>query len=244
MFIGNWKMNKTVVDAKSFVTDFLPQVKSSSDLIVLAVPFTAIFTVSQMTQGSNVFVAAENIYEEEEGAYTGEVSAKMVKEAGARYVILGHSERRNYFQESHALVNKKIKISLKHGLRPIVCIGETLDEREEGLTEDILEEALENTLLDLTQEDMESIFIAYEPIWAIGTGVASTAEEAGKVHDFCRKWIAHKWGQSVADKQCILYGGSVKEENIDLLLKTHDIDGVLVGGASLNSSSFAHIINI
>lgn len=243
VFSGNWKMNKTVAQTESFVKEFLPLVKSSDHLIILIVPFTNIAIASHLCKGSRVLVGAQNIHEEEEGPFTGEVSAKMVKSAGAEYVILGHSERRNYFQESSALVNRKIKMALKHGLKPILCIGETLDERQEELTEEVLRTQLEESLQDLTAEEMEHLLIAYEPIWAIGTGVASSTEEAEKVHAFCRRWVANQWNEQVADKLSILYGGSVKEDNIVSLLTSPDIDGGLVGGASLNAISFSRIVN-
>ena len=188
-------------------------------------------------------IGAQNIHDQIEGAFTGEVSARMIKECGARFCIIGHSERREYFQESNLLINRKVKRALKEKIMPILCIGETLQEREGGLVEATLKTQLEECLMSLTEEEVKQIVIAYEPVWAIGTGKTATKDEAQDVHAFIRNYMKDSMGRTVADDLPILYGGSVKPENISSLMVEPDIDGALVGGASLDVTSFAQIVN-
>ncbi len=238
---GNWKMNKTNREALSFLAKLTPQIGNTSCQVLLAVPFTLLQTVKNNALG--VMTGAQNMHDAAEGAYTGEISAGMLKDAGALFVLLGHSERRHLFHESSAWINKKVFSALAEGLMPIVCIGETLQEREQGKTKEILEAQLRESLDRLSKEQIENSMIAYEPVWAIGTGVTATPQQAQEMHAFCRKWLAEKWGQSTADLVPLLYGGSVKPDNIRSLLEQSDIDGVLVGGASLSPDIFAQLIN-
>jgi len=235
---ANWKMNKTVEEVKAGIASFLPMVKDISDVdILLAPPFTSLYTAAKLLEGSNVILAAQNIHFEESGAYTGEVSAEMVRSAGSAYVIIGHSERRQYFHETDEIVNRKIKTARKNGLDVIVCIGESLEEREANKTFEVLEKQLAGSLKDLT---LEGVTIAYEPIWAIGTGKTASKEQANEAHAHIREWLKHNL--LGADDVRIQYGGSVKPDNIEALMSQPDIDGALVGGASLKPDSFAKIV--
>jgi triosephosphate isomerase len=236
---ANWKMNKTAPEAVDFVQSFLPLVKDVNDAeIVIAPPFTALHAVSSKIKGTNVALSAQNVYYEEKGAFTGEVSPVMLKDAGCEYVIIGHSERRQYFYESDEIVNKKIKSAQKNGLKAIFCIGETLSQREGGKTFDVLNSQIEKGLKEI---DASGIVAAYEPVWAIGTGKTATPDQAQEAHLHIRSRLMNLVGEA-ADKIRILYGGSVTPENVDSLMACPDVDGALVGGASLKPDSFERIV--
>jgi triosephosphate isomerase len=239
---GNWKMHMTIAEAKNLATAI---VKASADLpeaeIVLAPPFTALSEVKKVLEDGSVQLAAQNIFWEENGAFTGEVSAPMLREAGCQYVIIGHSERRQYFGETDAGVNKKIKAALKFGVFPIFCIGESLAERERGETMDVISRQIRGGLEGLAAEDFKSIVVAYEPVWAIGTGKTATPGQAEEVHSHIREKLALGYGTGPAECAIILYGGSVKPATSFALLSEKNIDGFLVGGASLEAESFIQI---
>ncbi|MEW6614530.1 MAG: triose-phosphate isomerase [Thermodesulfobacteriota bacterium] len=239
---GNWKMNKTVSEAVDLISNLKGLVSDVTDLeIVVAPPFLAIYHVAQEVKGSNIHVSAQDVFWEEEGAYTGAVSPKMLLDIGCEYVIIGHSERRQYFSETDETVNKKIKSSLQHGLIPIFCVGETLQQREAGETFNIIETQIKSGLSGFSPSDMEDVIIAYEPVWAIGTGRTATGEQAEEVHSSIRKLLKEIY-KDTADSIRILYGGSVKPDNIDGLMAKPNIDGALVGGASLKADDFARIV--
>jgi triosephosphate isomerase len=236
---ANWKMNKTIAETREFISQFVPGVKDSPDVdIVLAPPFTSLAAAAEDLKNTNIFLAAQNIFYEEKGAYTGEISPLMLVDAGCTYVIIGHSERRQYFIETDETVNKKIKAAGKAGLGVIVCIGESLEEREAGRTFDVLLRALEKGLDGIGPQNM---VIAYEPIWAIGTGKTATPEQAQEVHAYIRQQLGVFYGNK-ADELCIIYGGSVTPENVDSLMACEDVDGALVGGAGLKVESFTRIV--
>lgn len=242
---GNWKMYKTIPEALEFVRAFKPLVVASTHCeIVIAPPFTAIKPVSARLEGSNVEVAAQDVAAEPgPGAFTGEVSASMIKDAGARWTIIGHSERRQYYGETDESVNSKLRAAIGEGLLPIVCVGERLEERDAGRAEQVVESQLGGGLRNLTVSEASRIIIAYEPIWAIGTGRTATPETAQQMHAFIRFRITTMFGEGLSGKIRILYGGSVKPDNIASLMNQADIDGALVGGASLEADSFARIVN-
>jgi triosephosphate isomerase len=241
---GNWKLFKTTKEAKDLVTSLIPEVKGNDRVEIIVAPvFTALTTVSKAVDGTNVMLAAQDCFWEEEGAYTGEVSPGLLKDAGCSHVIIGHSERRQFFGETDETVNKKIKAALARGLIAIFCIGETLAERESGRTFDILKLQATKGLAGFPKEMLEDIIIAYEPVWAIGTGKTATDEQAQKAHAFIRSLVADLYDGSTADRIRILYGGSVKPDNIKGLMTQPDVDGALVGGASLKSESFSAIVN-
>ena len=234
---ANWKMNKTSQETEEFINSFIPLVKGINDVDILIAPtLISIETASKLLKSSNVLLGAQNVYHEESGAYTGEVSPDMLLAAGCSHVIIGHSERREYFSETDEVVNKKIKLARSKGLEVILCIGESLEQRESNKTFDILSGQLAGSLADLT---LDGITIAYEPIWAIGTGKTATKEQANETHTFIREWLGKN--KENADKVRIQYGGSVKPENIEELMAQPEIDGALVGGASLKPDSFAKI---
>jgi triosephosphate isomerase len=240
---GNWKMNKTATEAKVLVEELKAKVKDITSVeIVVCPPFTSIDAAVKAAAGSNVKVGAQNIHWAENGAFTGEISAQMLKEAGVEYVIIGHSERRQYFGETDETVNKRLKAALAAGLKPIVCIGELLDEREGGHTQKVLFTQLEGGLSGITGEQMEGIVIAYEPVWAIGTGKTATPEMAEETHCYIRQQLGDMFGQEVAGKIRIQYGGSMKADNAASLVAQKNIDGGLIGGASLKADSFADLI--
>lgn len=240
---GNWKMYKTVAEATEYVNEFLILVKDVENVeIVLCPPFTALGPIQGMTQGSNVRVAAQNMHFEPEGAFTGEISAPMLVEIGVDDVILGHSERREYFAENDVDLAKKVTVALGAGLRPILCVGETDDEREAGKTEEKIKSQIVGGLTSITPEQLPEIVIAYEPIWAIGTGKTATPQIAQEIIHLIREALAGQFGAEVASRVRILYGGSVKPGNIDDLMAEDDIDGALVGGASLSAADFARIV--
>ncbi|MFZ0662188.1 MAG: triose-phosphate isomerase [Acidobacteriaceae bacterium] len=240
---ANWKMYKTPAQAQEFVAGFLPLVVGHDrDEIVVCPSDTSLSVVIAATTGSNVAVGGQNMYFADEGAFTGETSPLMLKAIGATHVILGHSERRRYFGETDETVNKKLLAALKHELKPIVCIGEVLAERESGKTEEVLLRQVRKGFAGVTAEQAASIVIAYEPVWAIGTGKTATPDMAAAAHAIVRKEIAEVLGEPAAQAMRILYGGSVKPENASALMAEPDIDGALVGGASLDPTSFAKIV--
>jgi triosephosphate isomerase len=242
---GNWKMYKLLAESVQTALDLKPLVANANHCeVVIAPVFTALKTVADRLEGSNIAVAAQDCAPEKDfGAHTGEVSASMIKDVGCRYVIIAHSERRQFYGETDESVNRKIKAAVAAGLTAIVCIGESLAEREAGRAESIVETQLNGGLEGLTVADMERIIIAYEPVWAIGTGKTATPEQAQEMHGYIRRKIEESHGKSVADSLRILYGGSAKPDNIDDLMAQPDVDGALVGGASLEAESFAKIVN-
>jgi len=237
---GNWKMNNTVAESLALAKAIQEGACGiQGGTVVLAPPFTALFSVGEMIKGSSLFLAAQNMYYEDKGAYTGEVSPAMLKDVGCTYVIIGHSERRKYFQESDADVNLKVKKALDAGLTPIMCVGETDEEREKGITKEVVGRQVKNGLAGLRKID--HIVIAYEPVWAIGTGKVATSAQAQEVHAFIRNLLKEIYG-GAADDLNVLYGGSVTKDNIGDLIAMDDIDGALVGGASLKADGFLGII--
>lgn len=240
---GNWKMFKTVQEAVVYAKEFRRMVKDIDDVeIVLAPPFLAVHAVAEAARNSVVAVAAQNLFWEKEGAFTGEVSAQMVREAGAEYAIIGHSERRQQFGETDLTVNRKVGAAIAAGLIPIVCIGETLDEREKNETMDVLDRQIKQGLDGITGEQVASLVIAYEPVWAIGTGRNASAEQAQDAHAHIRRRLRGWFGADAADRCRILYGGSVKPENVAAIMAQEDVDGALVGGASLQAEAFSEIV--
>jgi triosephosphate isomerase (TIM) len=243
LIAANWKMYKTWEQARDFVAAFLPLVEGHSrDEIVLCPPFVAIPAVVAAVHGSDVSVGGQDVFWEKEGAYTGAISVHMLRAAGCSHVIIGHSERRQYFGETDDTVNRKLHTALAAGLKPIVCVGEVLQERESGLTEDVLRRQCSIAFREISGGHAIPMAIAYEPVWAIGTGKTATPELAGEAHRVIRAEAAEAFGQGVAGQMRILYGGSVKPENAKLLMSHPDIDGALVGGASLDPRSFAAIV--
>ncbi len=240
---ANWKLNKTIKEAMEF-TALLKRLVTDTQAadIVVCPPFTALSNVADMLYESGIRAGAQDVYWEPKGAFTGEISAPLLKDAGAKYVIIGHSERRQFFHETHETVNKKTKAVLQAGLLSIVCIGETLAEREAGKTLKVLEAQLAGGLAGLSPEEMKTLVIAYEPVWAIGTGKVATAAQAQESHAFIRRWLSGAFGEETAAEVRIQYGGSVKPENIAELMREPDIDGALVGGASLDANAFADIV--
>jgi triosephosphate isomerase (TIM) len=239
---GNWKMYKTGSEAVEYINEIAPLVSSSNPEVLIAVPFTGIYQAAIASSKKHIRIGAQNMFYEEEGAFTGEVSALMLKDAGAEFVIIGHSERRQFFLEDDSIINKKVLHAMKNDLLVILCIGETLDQKKANKTEDVLRAQLLNGLKSVPK-DFTDFVIAYEPVWAIGTGVSATSEIAQKNHRFCRSVLAEQFSKNHAEKIPILYGGSVKGDNIKNLMEQKDIDGALVGGASLKPSSFEKIVN-
>ncbi len=240
---GNWKMNKLPNETISFFEEFAPLVANSENEVVICAPYTDLFYAILSAQNTNIKIGAENMHWEENGAYTGEVSPQMLKAIGVEYVIIGHSERRQYFAETDETVNKKIKAAYANGLKPIVCVGETLEQRESGMAFDIITSQTEKALNGLSEEQVANTIIAYEPISAIGTGKTATNEDANEAIKKIREKIAQIYGQTVADRVIIQYGGSMKPSNAKELLEMSDIDGGLIGGASLKADDFAAIVN-
>jgi triosephosphate isomerase len=241
---GNWKLYKTNREAVDLVTRLIPEVKKNKGVdIVVAPVFTALTSVKQAISGTNIMLAGQDCFWEEEGAFTGEVSPKLLLDAGCSHVIIGHSERRQFFGETDETVNKKIKAALAAGLTVLFCIGETLAQREAEKTFDVLKTQVTGGLSGIAGELLKSIIIAYEPVWAIGTGKTATDEQAQEAHAFIRSLVTGLYNQSAGDEMRILYGGSVKPENIKGLMTQPDIDGALVGGASLKAESFGAIVN-
>ncbi|MFW9987188.1 MAG: triose-phosphate isomerase [Candidatus Odinarchaeota archaeon] len=241
---GNWKMNRgTPNETNEMLDKFIPQVEGIDTVdIVIATPFTALTTAYEILKNTNIKLGAQNMYFEDKGAFTGEISPYFLKEIGVEYIILGHSERRDIFKETDALINKKLKKALSTDLKPIVCIGEHLEEREKGKTTEIIEHQINNTFKDISKEEIIKTIIAYEPIWAIGTGKTATPEQAEEIHIFIRNLLIKKFDKKTADLIRIQYGGSIKPNNAEDLFNKENIDGGLVGGASLQSDSLAQII--
>jgi len=243
LIAGNWKMHNNIPESLDLVRKILYGVQNITVLdILVCPPFTALKSVYDLIKGSNIKLGAQNVHWEMKGAFTGEISPLMLKDVGCEYVIIGHSERREYFKETDDIINKKIFAALKVGLKPIVCIGEKLEERESGVTEKVLEQQITEGLKGLSNEDMENITIAYEPVWAIGTGKTATPEIANTTQSFIRNKIKEIFNENIAEKIRILYGGSVKADNAKALLEQEHIDGALVGGASLDAENFIKII--
>lgn len=241
---ANWKMNKSVEEARTFVRELIPFLKNIEDReVVLCPPFTSLGSVAELIKDTNIALGAQNLYPEPSGPYTGEVSPLMLQEFDCRYVILGHSERRMHLFESHDLINRKVKAALNHKLSPILCVGEQLKDREAGREEEVVREHVIRGLLGVSKEDILHVVIAYEPVWAIGTGRNATPEDASRMHRFIRDILADIYGEEVANSIRIQYGGSVTPSNIDELMEEEEIDGVLVGGASLQAESFSRIVN-
>ncbi len=243
LIAGNWKMNKTSADGVTLVHDIVGAVGKQADVdIVVCPPFTALESVAKALEGSNVKLGAQNMHHEASGAFTGEISAAMLRAMFATHVILGHSERRTYFGENDEFINKKVLAALKNQLRPILCVGETLAEREAGSTLKVVQTQTERGLEGVSKDQATSLVIAYEPVWAIGTGKVATTEQAQEVHAFIRGLLVKLFGDAIAQKVRILYGGSMKPANAPELLAQTDIDGGLIGGASLEARSFVELV--
>jgi triosephosphate isomerase len=241
---GNWKMNKTATEARELATKLIPLVAGVLNRdIVLAPPFTALHAVAEVTKGTNLALSAQDLFWEDKGAFTGQISAEMLLDLGCKYVIIGHSERRQYFGETDATVQKKLRQALNKGLLPIVCVGETLSEREAGKANEVIARQLQGGLANVTAAEMQKVVIAYEPVWAIGTGKTATPEQAEEIHAFIRGKIKSSYSSEVADALRIQYGGSVTPENVSSLMVMPDIDGALVGGASLKPETFAALVH-
>ncbi len=244
LIAGNWKMFKTCSEA---VDTAVALVKNVADVsgrdVMIAPPYTALHSVSEVLAGSRVSVGAQNLFWEKEGAYTGEISAAMLASVGCRYVIIGHSERRQYFNETDETVNRRIQAALKGALIPVFCVGESEQVRNSGQTFSVLDKQIKNGLKNFLAKDLEKLVIAYEPVWAIGTGKTATSRQAQEVHEFLRSLLKKSLGQELADSIRILYGGSVKPDNITELMGLPDVDGALVGGASLNADTFSAIVH-
>ncbi|MCX4303134.1 MAG: triose-phosphate isomerase [Clostridia bacterium] len=240
---GNWKMNMLPNEAIEYIQAFEPMVKDANAEVILCVPYIDLFYCLMNAQGTNIKIGAQNMHFAENGAYTGEISPKMLKSIGVEYVIIGHSERRAYYGETDESVNKKIKAAFENELKPIVCVGETLEEREAGKTEEIITTQTRLALEGLDKEQVKATIIAYEPIWAIGTGKTATSDDANNSIKSIRAEIAKIYGEDVASEVIIQYGGSVKSSNAKELFETSDIDGGLVGGASLKPEEFSKIVN-
>ena len=240
---GNWKMNKTAAEAVALINDLKPLVAKAKPEVVVCVPYTDLWAVSEAIKGSKVKLGAENVAWADSGAFTGEISADMLKEIGVEYVIIGHSERRQYFGETDESVNMRLKQALSKGLKPIVCVGETLEQREKNRTKKVLKKQVLEGFKDIIESDFANIVIAYEPVWAIGTGKTATADDANKTIGYIRSLVKKTWGQDVAKSLRIQYGGSMKPSNAKELMAMRNIDGGLIGGASLKAEDFAGIVN-
>ena len=245
LIAGNWKMYKTISQARALAQGLAQALPKSfrSGCVVICPVFTALRDVYEVIKDSPIKLGAQDLYWESEGAFTGEVSGPILKDAGCSFVIIGHSERRKYFAEANESVNKKIKAALSCGLTPIVCVGETLKERKSNKTLNVVEDHIKGALEGIDEQNARCIVIAYEPVWAIGTGVNATPKQAEEVHNYIRGLFREIYSNDVSDKLLILYGGSVKPSNIEDLMKEEDIDGALVGGASLEADSFIQIVN-
>jgi triosephosphate isomerase len=241
---GNWKMNKTTAEARDLAAKLIPLVSGVKDReIVLAPTFTALQTVADTIKGTNMTLAAQNLFWEDKGAFTGEISAEMLLDLGCKYVIIGHSERRQYFGETDETVNKRVRQALNKGLLPIICVGELLSEREAGKANEVIDRQITGALKGVSAGEMQKIVLAYEPVWAIGTGKTATPDQANEIHAFIRQKIKSLYNVEVAEGLRIQYGGSVTPENVSALMAKPDIDGALVGGASLKPDSFAALVN-
>jgi triosephosphate isomerase (TIM) len=241
---GNWKMNNDINSTISLISSLVKSLNNNFNCdVIVCPPFTSLSEANNLLLNTVIKLGAQNMYFENEGAFTGEISAQMLKNAGAEFVILGHSERRAIFNESNSLINKKIKKAISSGLKPIFCVGETLEQREKDETKDVIKTQISGGLQDISNEEIKTLIIAYEPVWAIGTGRNATPEQAQEVHEFIRSLIKERYSMEIADNLIIQYGGSVKPDNAKDLLSQKDIDGALVGGASLKADSFLGIIN-
>ncbi|WP_334300147.1 triose-phosphate isomerase [Roseburia sp. MSJ-14] len=240
---GNWKMNKTPSEAKALLEEIIPLVKDAECEVVACVPYVDLATAIEVTKDTNIKIGAENCHWAESGAFTGEISTGMLKEMGVEYVVIGHSERRQYFGETDETVNKRTKAALAAGLKPIVCVGELLWERECDITNEVIARQIKLDLWDVTPEEMANVVIAYEPVWAIGTGKTATAEQAEEVCEFIRMCLKAKYGLEVASGVTIQYGGSMNDKNAAELLSKTNVDGGLIGGASLVAEKFAAIVD-
>jgi triosephosphate isomerase len=243
LIAGNWKLNKTTAEAVALATEIKNGADAPNVDVLVSPVFTVLATVAKALEGSKVFLAGQNMHSELSGAFTGEIAPTMLKDVGCSHVILGHSERRQYFGETDEGVAKKTKIALDNGLLPISCVGETLDEREGGKTMDVVGRQVDAILKAVSADEAEKVVIAYEPVWAIGTGKVATPEQAQEVHAFIRKRVGEVHGPAVADAVRILYGGSVKPDNVKGLMALPDVDGALVGGASLKADSFLKLVH-
>ncbi len=240
---GNWKMNNDINGTINLISNLVKSLNNSENCdVIVCPPFTSLSEANSQIKNTVIKLGAQNMYFENEGAYTGEISAQMLKSAGCEFVILGHSERRAIFNESDSLINKKIKKAISSGLKPIFCVGESLEQREKGVMKDIIKTQVTEGLNDISAEEIKTLIIAYEPVWAIGTGRNATPEQAQEVHEFIRSLIKEKYSEEIADNMIIQYGGSVKPDNAKDLLSQKDIDGALVGGASLKADLFLGII--
>ncbi len=239
---GNWKMNKTPSETAEFIKTFPDLVKNTENDVILCVPYVDLMVALELTKNTNIKIGAQNMHFKENGAYTGEISPKMLNEMGVEYVIIGHSERREYYNETDESVNLKIKSAISYDLKPIVCVGETLEQRESGVTKEFVTSQIRNAFQGILEKDLEKIIIAYEPIWAIGTGKTASSDDANEVCKWIRDEIRSLYG-NIADEIIIQYGGSVKSSNAKELFSMSDIDGGLVGGASLDPEEFSKIVN-
>lgn len=241
---GNWKMNNTIAETKQLISDLIPLVKDASCDVVICTPYTDLATAVEMTKGTNIKVGAENVHWAEKGAFTGEISADMLKELGVEYVIIGHSERRQYFGETDATVNQRMKAALAKGLKPIICVGETLEERESGKTDEVVIRQTKGAFEGIDKSELDKIVIAYEPVWAIGTGKTATKEDANNTIKVIRDQMAALYCNDCAqNKVRIQYGGSMNPKNVKELMEMPEIDGGLIGGASLKADDFSKVVN-
>ena len=240
---GNWKMNKNLQEGVALAAELKEKVNNPNCDVIIGTPFIHLATVAELVKGSPIAVAAENCADHASGAYTGEVSAEMVASTGATYCIIGHSERRTYYGETYEILREKVQLALANNLRPIFCIGEVKEEREANRQNEVVKAQLEGSVFNLSAEDFGKLVIAYEPVWAIGTGLTATPEQAQEIHAYIRSLIAEKYGKEVADNTSILYGGSCNAKNAAGLFANLDIDGGLIGGASLKADDFCAIIN-
>lgn len=239
---GNWKMHKTIAEALDFVNAVKDRVNNDNVEAVICAPFTLLKDLKEATKGTNIKIGAQNMHFEEKGAFTGEISPLMLKELDMDYVVIGHSERRQYFNETNETVNKKVLKALEVGIDPILCVGETLEEREAGNTKDVCKVQVEKALENVSKEDLAKVVIAYEPVWAIGTGKTATSEDANDVIAYIREVVANLYGE-LANEVRIQYGGSVKPSNVAEIMNQSDIDGALVGGASLEANDYVDLVN-
>ncbi|MDA3957656.1 triose-phosphate isomerase [Oceanispirochaeta sp.] len=243
LIAGNWKMNKTPSEAAALAKEIVPLVKNADCRVMVAPSFVCIPAVLEVLKGSNVIVAAQNMAGAESGAFTGETSVLMLKDLGVKMVILGHSERRHVYGETNEQINEKVKLALAHALTPVLCIGELLEEREAGKAESVCFEQLEKGLSGVSEAEMDNVVIAYDPVWAIGTGKTATPEDADAIHAACRKKVAALYSEAAAEKVVIQYGGSMNPGNVKTLMAMDNIDGGLIGGAALKADSFADLVN-
>lgn len=239
---GNWKMNKTATEAAELIDALIPAVKDAGCEVVICVPFTDLVTAVAKTKGTNIHVGAENVHFEKSGAFTGEISADMLTDLGVEYVVVGHSERRQYFAETDETVNKRAKAALAGGLKPIICVGESLTQREQGVTEELIRMQVKIALNGVTVDELKNVVIAYEPIWAIGTGKTATADQADEVNGWVREAVQDLYGEAVAKATVVQYGGSMNAKNAEELLSKYHVDGGLIGGASLKAEDFSIIV--